>query len=133
MYLGEHYIRPQNLFEFGDYLYYDFCYSAKIPNDVLAYRFIGSKKNGKYSLINFGDGLINDLDGGPNIQPVAKLDDYSIIAVVDALKFKTHIGSEFFRNAPSKYSEKKDDLEKFAEKIKETDNSILILISLRPF
>ncbi len=133
MYLGEHYIRPQNLFEFGDYLYYDFCYSVKIPNDVFAYRFIGSKKNGTYSLISFENGFINDLDGGPNIQPISKMDDNTIVAVVDALKFKSYINSESFKKAIPKYSEKKKELELIAKNIKETDNSILVLVSQRQF
>lgn len=135
-YLSEHYIRPRNLFEFGNYLYYDFCYGIKTQNnrimDVSKYRFIGSKKDNTYSLVNFEGGIINDLDGGPNIQPITSLDENTIVSVVDALEFKNYIDSKSFKTTNPTYPEKKK-LELIAENIKDTDNSIIILVSLRPF
>jgi len=131
MYLGEHYIRPQNIFEFSDYLYYDFCYSVKIPNDILVYRFVGSKKSLNYSLLNFDEGIINDLDGGPNILPLTKLNDNTIIAMIDALKFKSYIDSESFKRSNPKYPDKKGQLELMSKNIKETDNSIIIIVSFK--
>jgi len=136
-YLAEHYIRPRNLFEFGDYLYYDFCYGIKTINDriveVSFYRFIGSKKSNTYSLLKFDDGIINDLDGGPNILPLTNLDDNTLVSVVDALSFIRYIESNSLKMANPKYPEKKKELELMAQNIKETDNAIVILVSLKPF
>jgi 6-bladed beta-propeller len=131
MYIAKNYIGPLNLFEFGDYVYYEFIYRFVIPDDVLIYSFIGSKKNNFRAIINTGQGIINDLDGGPNILPKTIKDDNTIIAWVDALKLKTHITSEAFKNSIPKYPEKKEELEKLANSLKETDNPVLILVRLK--
>ena len=98
---------------------------------ILIYSFIGSKKNNYKALINSGQGIVNDLDGGPNILPKTIKDDITIIALVDALQLKTHVSSEAFKNSTPIYPEKKKELEKLANNLKETDNSILILVKLK--
>jgi hypothetical protein len=130
-YIGENFIDPMNLFEFGDYVYYQFIYKFKLPDDVLIYGFIGSKKNDFRALIGLGEGLTNDLDGGPNILPLTTKDDNTIIALIDALKFKNHVNSEAFINSKPKYPEMKKDLEKLANSLKETDNPVLVLVKLK--
>jgi hypothetical protein len=130
-YIGENFIDPMNLFEFGDYVYYQFIYKFKLPDDVLIYGFIGSKKNDFRALIGLGEGLTNDLDGGPNILPLTTKDDNTIIALIDALKFKNHVNSEAFINSKPKYPEKKKELEKLANSLKETDNPVLVLVKLK--
>jgi hypothetical protein len=129
LYLGGNYIYPLNLFEFGDYIYFDFCYSIKIPDDVLTYRFVGSKKDNSFNLVDYDEGIFNDLDGGPNVLPKTCYDDNTIVSVVDALKFKNHVNSEFFRKSEPKYPERKKELEQLASKISELDNPILVLVS----
>ena len=130
-YLAKNYIMPLNLFEFGDYVYYEFAYKYVIPNDVLILSFIGSKKNNFRAIINTGQGFTNDLDGGLNILPKTIKDDNTIIGWVDALKLKTHVASEDFKNSTPKYPEKKKELEKLADSLKETDNPVLILVRLK--
>ncbi len=131
LYLVKNYISPLNLFEFGDYVYYEFVYKFALPDDVLIYSFIGSKKNSFRAIINTGQGIINDLDGGPNILPKTIKDNITIIALVDALQLKTHVSSKAFINSTPKYPEKKKELEKLANSLKATDNSILILVKLK--
>jgi hypothetical protein len=130
-YLAKNYISPLNLFEFGDYIYYEFVYRYVIPNDVLIYSFIGSKKNSFKAIIDTGQGLINDLDGGPNILPKTIKDDNTIIGWVDALKLKVHVASEAFKKSTPKYPEKKKELEMLANRLKETDNPVLVLVRLK--
>jgi hypothetical protein len=131
LYLGKNFIYPFKLFEFGDYVYYEFMYRIVIPDDVLIYSFIGSKKDNFQALIKTDQGIINDLDGGPSILPRTVKDDNTIIAMVDAMKFKKHIASEEFRNSKPKYPEKKKELEKLASSLKETDNPVLVLVRLK--
>jgi hypothetical protein len=119
------------LFEFGDYVYYEFVYRYVIPNDVSIYSFIGSKVNNFKALINTGEGFTNDLDGGPNILPKAIKDDNTIIAWVDTLKLKAHVASEEFKKSTPKYTEKKRELEMLANRLKETDNPVLVLVRLK--
>jgi hypothetical protein len=130
-YLAENFIMPLNLFEFGDYVYYEFVYKYVVPNDVLIYSFIGSKINNFKAMINTGQGFTNDLDGGPSILPKTIKDDNTIIGWVDALKLKAHVASEEFKNSKPKYPEKKKELEKLANRLKETDNPVLVLVRLK--
>jgi hypothetical protein len=123
-YIMENYFTPWNLFEFGQYLYYEFTFKHRI------YGFIGSKRNNYKVVINPGEGIINDLDGGPNIWPKTIKDNNIIISWIDALELKTHVSSEIFKNSAPKYPEKKKDIEKLANSIKETDNPVLILVRL---
>jgi len=130
-YLAENFIIPLNLFEFGDYIYYEFVYKYVIPNDVLIYSFIGSKINNFKVIINTGQGFTNDLDGGPGFFPKTIKDDNTIIGWVDAQKLKSHVASEEFKNSKPKYPGKKKELEKLANSLKETDNPVLVLVSLK--
>jgi hypothetical protein len=131
LYLAENYINPLNLFEFGDYVYYEFIYKFVPYGEELAYGFIGSKKNNFQALFNLEQGIINDLDGGPNIWPKTTKDDITLIGCIDALKLKTHVASESFKNSTPKYPEKKKELEKLAVSLKETDNPVLMLVRLK--
>jgi hypothetical protein len=130
-YLAENFIIPLNLFEFGDYVYYEFVYKYVVPNDVLIYSFIGSKINNFKAVINTGQGFTNDLDGGLNILPKTIKDDNTIVGWVDVLKLKAHVASEEFKNSKPKYPEKKKELEKLANSLKETDNPGLMLVRLK--
>jgi hypothetical protein len=129
--IGKNYIMPLNLFEFGDYVYYDFVYKFVPPDDVIIYSYIGSKRNNYQALFNRSQGIFNDLDGGPNIVPRTTKDDNTIIALVDALELKTYISSEAFKKSTPKYPEKKIQLEKLVNNLKETDNPVLILVKTK--
>ena len=130
-YLAINFIIPLNLFEFGDYVYYEFVYRFVVPNDVLIYSFIGSKKTNFKAMITTDQGFTNDLDGGPNILPKTIKDDSTIIGWVDALKLKAHVASEVFKKSTPKYPEKKKKLEKLANSLEDTDNPVLMLVSLK--
>ena len=131
MYIAENFISQLKLFEFGDYVYYEFIYKFALPDDVLIYSFIGSKKNNFRALINTGQGIFNDLDGGQNIIPKTIKDDNTIIAWIDPLKLKAHVDSEVFKNSTPEYPEKKKELERLANSLKETDNPVLVLVKLK--
>jgi hypothetical protein len=130
-YIGEHYIQPLNLFEFGDYIFYGFI-NCTILNKVSEhFGFIGSKKNDFEVLFDLEKGIINDLDGGPDIIPVSVKDDNTLISLVDAMSFKAHVSSDKFKNVRPKYPDKKRELEKLASEIKDTDNPIIVLLRLK--
>lgn len=131
LYLGKNYISPLRLFEFGEFVFYEFIYKIELPDNILIYSYIGSKKSNYQALINGNQGIINDLDGGPNIFPRTIKDDNTIIALVDALQIKTHVVSETFKNSKPKYPEKMKELEKLANNLKETDNPVLMIVKLK--
>jgi hypothetical protein len=131
MEIGKKYINPFNLFEFGYFVYYAFGYEFKLGGESKVYGFFGSRKNNYQSVINLKEGLINDLDGGPNFLPLTTKDDNTVIAIIDALKLKTHVASIDFKNSKPKLPQKKKELEKLAYTLKETDNPVLVLVKLK--
>jgi len=123
--ITEDFIRQLNLFEFGDYIYYEFLLGRN------AFSLIGSKKNNSTILIDPEKGIINDVDCGPNIWPKAVKDDKTLICWIDAIELKKYVASEIFKKSVPKYPEKKMELERLANNLKETDNPILILVKLK--
>lgn len=119
------YITPRSLFEFGEFIYYEFTVGFDL------YGFIGSKKKDFRIFINPEEGIMNDLDGGPGIWPIAVSNDNTLIAWVEAQKLIAHVASDAFKNSRPKYPEKKIELEKLAASLKETDNPVLILVRLK--
>jgi len=130
-YLSEYYIIQTNLFEFGDYIYYEFSYDFKIGGQNFYRGFIGSKRNNSQVLVDAGKGLINDMDSGPNIILKSIRDDNTIISWVEALELKNLVASKDFKSSTPKYPEKKKELEKLANSLKETDNPVLMIIRLK--
>lgn len=124
------YINPLKLFEFGDYLYYEFIYKYDFTNPQI-FGFIGSNKNDFKALIDINEGLVNDLDGGPPITPITTNNDNCIFAMLDAIELKAYVASEAFIRSTPKYSYKKKELEKLASGLKETDNPVLIKVTLK--
>ncbi len=55
----------------------------------------------------------------------------TLISWIDAIKVKAHVASEAFKNSTPKYPEKKKELEKLANSLKETDNLVLMLVRLK--
>jgi hypothetical protein len=129
--LFEKYVNQKNIFEFGDYIYYEFGYDFKLGGKNFNRGFIGSKKDEFQTLINAYNGFINDLDGGPNIRLRTIKDDNSIISWVDPLQLKTIVNSISFKKSTPKFPDKKQELEKLANSLKETDNPVLIIVRLK--
>jgi hypothetical protein len=130
-YLAENFIRPTHLFEFGDFVYYEYTYSFKPGTKNILYGFIGSKTTEFQAFIDADQGIINDLDGGPSFLPKTIKDNKTVISWIDAKNLKEYVASEDFKNSQPKYIEKKKELEVLADSIKETDNPILVLVSLK--
>jgi hypothetical protein len=130
-YLFEYYIAQKNLFEFGDYIYYEFMYDYKIGGKNILRGLIGSKLDNSQVLIDADKGIINDLDGGPNIKLKTIKDSNTLIFWIESLELKNLAASENFINLTPKYPEKKKELEKLANSLKETDNPVLMLVRLK--
>jgi len=128
-YIIHNFLTPHKLFECGDYIYYEFSYQPDDENE--GFSVIASKVNNFKILFDPEKGLINDLDGGPNIMPQTVKDNNILVAWVDAIDFKNHVASEAFRKSNPLYPEKKKELETLANSLKETDNPVLMLVRLK--
>lgn len=130
-YLFEKYITQKRIFEFGDYVYYEFMYDFKIGHQNILRGLIGSTRNSFQVIIDAGEGLINDLDGGVNVRPITVFNDGTLICWVNANELKNYVESEVFKNSSPKYPEKKKELRQFAAKLKETDNPVLMFVQMK--
>jgi len=128
-YIIHNFLTPQKLFEWGDYIYYEFSFQPDDQNE--GFSLIASKVNNFRILFDPEKGLINDLDGGPNIMPQTVRDNKTLVAWIEALKLKIYVASEEFKKSKPLYPEKKKKLEKLANSLKETDNPVLVLVILK--
>jgi len=123
------FLTPMNLFEFGNYIYYEIAIPWKGKTEGLAW--IGSK-DGKFSVLFDPEiDLINDFDAGPNIWPKTVKENSTLIGWKDAIKFRQYVISTDFKTLKPLNSEKKIQLEKLAQSINETDNPIIMLIRIK--
>lgn len=129
--LSEKFISQKNLFEFGDFIYYEFMYNYKGGESNILHGFIGSKTNNSSFFINPEQGIINDLDGGPDIRPKTIRDNNTLISWIEAGELIKKVTDQKFKNSTPKYPEKKKELETLAKSLKETDNPILVMVRLK--
>jgi hypothetical protein len=79
-------------------------------------------------------GIMNDLDGGINFLPVsydAEDGREYLIGLMDPFQLKARTNSNEFKNFAPKFPEKKKELEKLADSLKETDNPVLVMVRLK--
>ncbi len=79
--------------------------------------------------------LINDLDGGMPLS--GEINYYSensseyLIQLINSFDLKVYLAGNEFKNTIPKYPEKKKELEKLANSLKETDNPVLMIVRLK--
>lgn len=101
------------------------------------------KSNNKSYLINLKSddggttligGIINDLDGGIRFIPRSYFMENGrefMIGLINPYQIQVLVKSNEFKNATLKYSEKKKNLIKLADSLRETDNPILMVVRLK--
>ena len=125
-YILDNFLIPVSLFEFGNCIYYEFILPSNEKNDGLS--FIGLKNSKTKFLFDSEPGLINDIDGGPNIRPKTGTDN-TIVSWIDAFKFKQTVESKSLRPPPS--LGKNTQQKRLPINIKETDNPIIIMVKIK--
>jgi hypothetical protein len=79
-------------------------------------------------------GIVNDLDGGLRFLPAGyfvEKDREYMFGLINPYQIKTHVTSNEFKNSVPKYPEKKKNLEKLVNSLKETDNPVLMVVRLK--
>lgn len=80
------------------------------------------------------NGIVNDLDGGSWFFPESYFTENGreyMISLQYPYQIKARVASDEFRNSTPKYPEKKKQLEKLADSLKETDNPVLMIVRLK--
>jgi hypothetical protein len=108
-----------------------------IFNEVNYFALIDKESN-RIFLFNWefdgSGGILNDLDGGTRFLPKAYYtedDREYIIGFLYPYQLKDLISSNDFKNSSPKYPEKKKELEKLANSLKETDNPVLMIVRMK--
>ena len=118
-------IRQQKLLFIGDKILFEFLFENELLGTIT------STKDGSSQLINISKGFINDFDGGPNLWFQTNKDEKTLISWISTYELKAYVSSAAFKSSTPKYLEKKKELEKLANSLKEDDNPVLMLVKLK--
>jgi hypothetical protein len=123
---------PISLFESSSDIIYQYIYKVE-----LKIAFIDKKSKKSYiANLNTDNGcdLENDLDGGIMCRPLCLYEENEhefLLGYIHPNKLKTHITSNKFKNSDPVFRNKKLELEKLANSLKETDNPVLMMVRLK--
>ncbi len=124
---------PASLFETNRFFVFSYNYNEK--RAIVLFDKRNMKSYMKY-LTDSEDGLINNFDCGIMFHP--RQDSYFVengreylAGLIEPLKLKSLVKSDNFRNSTPKFPEKKKELEKLANSLKETDNPVLMMVRLK--
>ena len=119
------YITDFDLIEFDDFIYFRCAYKKWLNKLII------QKRPGSQYPVKLVSCFINDIDGGPDVSFTAKKDDQTIISMINAFELKDYILTDKFKSATAQYPERKKELEKLANSLKENDNPVLMLVRLK--
>jgi hypothetical protein len=110
------------IYEFPRYIFYYFRY--KNINHKIVYDKV---TNTKFE-IALEDAFVNNINGGPNLGlNIYGCTEDKFYSSIEALALKKYVKSVDFSKAKVQYPEKRENLKKIADSLKETDNPILIV------
>lgn len=132
-YMGINGISETNRFIIIGYFYKDlFLMIYDKENKIVFLNKMVTIYNGKDSQ-RIG-GIFNDLDGGMSFQPyycyVENNREY-LVGLINPYDIKAQVQKDEFKNFQAKYPEKKKAFEELAERIKEEDNPVLMVVRLK--
>ena len=119
----------ENIFESKRFVFTSYQKGCN-PRKINYTRILFNKEKNKITAIK-GNAFVNDIDGGPNFYPEKIVNDSKLVMWLDAFKLKEHVASSAFKSSTPKYPEKKKELEKLANSLKEDDNPVLMLVKLK--
>ncbi len=124
------YFIHSNIIETGDFLFAELS-TLKAIEKVEQVKYLLYNKIERTETILPRIGFVNDINNGLPFVPRYLLNDSIYVDYVDANKLIEWVNSETFKTDMPKYPEKKEELEKLANSLKETDNPVLIMVRLK--
>ena len=124
------YYLPVTILETKRFFIYKYAYNKEVTLALI------DKKPKRTYLTNWDSkkGIINDLDGGVAFDPIHYFTEDNrefLVGLVEAFQLKNHAQSEEFKRSTSLSADKKNSFKIFSDKIKETDNQILMIVRLK--
>ncbi len=119
------YICEKTVLETDSYIYSNFTYNGEDHCYLVS-------KNGSNPFFKVSaSGIINDIDGGPNIWVKASKDENNLFSWIEAYELIEYVNSTEFQNSTPQYPEKKAELEELANSLDENDNPVLMFVKLK--
>lgn len=111
-------------FEVPRYIFYYFRYKNT------THKILYDKESKKKYELELENGITDDLKGGPEIDlEMQNCTGSYFYSSIDAIKLKNHTQSDYFVKTEVKDLNKKVELKKIADSIKEDDNPVLIIVT----
>lgn len=150
------YVSIEDIFETSDYLFLDVNFGSRFPAvrltpknsvredekmittntthclgvyDKESAELVFSKPTSTDNSL-YTSGIYNDIDAGPRFFPSKMVNDSTMLMVISARDIKNHIKTNEFRNGLVKSQEMKSKIENLVSGLKETDNPIVVIVSL---
>jgi hypothetical protein len=122
---------PAYIFETKRFLIYTYRYNNQATLALIEKK---TKRTYLANLNSKGGGIKNDLDGGLMFSPINYFTEDNrefLVGLVDAFQLRSYTLSEEFKNSTSISTDKKNSFKILSDKIKETDNQILMIVRLK--
>lgn len=120
----DNYVTVDYIMESPRFIVYNYIYKKATIYEL--YDKVLNKKIG----ISTKPFLEDDITGGLNVEPKLSFDG-KLYSWVEAINLKNHVSSEEFKNSVVKDPKKKKALETLANSLKETDNPVLVVVTLK--
>jgi hypothetical protein len=120
-----------SILETKRFLIYKYAYNKKVTIALIEKK---TKRTYLTYLDSKGGGVKNDLDGGLMFSPIHYFTEDNrefLVGLVDAFQLKSYAASEDFKNSASISADKKNSFKILSDKIKETDNPVLMIVRLK--
>jgi hypothetical protein len=136
-----YFFKPLKMFETKHFVFLWYSYldrSAITLIDKKNQKTYLSYKNDKIAgMVKTKALIVNDLDGGMPLYLIPIINYYEennleyIATIINPFDLKVYLTTDEYKNSIPNYPEKKKDLEKLANSLKETDNPVLMMIRLK--
>ena len=135
------FFKPVKMFETNHFIFLAYSYLDKAAISLIekkTKKIFNSYKYDKIAgMVKTRALILNDLDGGmplsttPIINYYEENDSEYIATIINPFDLKVYLSTDEFKNSVSKYPEKKKNLEKLVNSLKETDNPVLMIAKLK--
>lgn len=117
--------RVQTIFETSKFLFYSYTLSSGS-----GYNIVYDKSSDKKFEINRRNGLKDDITGGHAFDLI-HFSDAKLYSWISAKELKRYIKSDEFAKAQVQDSQRKESVKSLADSLKDTDNLILIILTIK--
>jgi hypothetical protein len=129
-YFLEEYSEVERIFEVPNYIFYNYSYVYRKVGFAWHRKILYDRRTDRKIEIKLNNYLKDDLCGGPDFNP-SDVSEGELYSFINSSVLKFYTSGEEFISAKVLYPQKKEDLQKLADTLKKTDNSVLIKVIIK--